>query len=143
MGERVHACLRGDGGREREGEGWVENGIAGDEAEVADGVFAVSLTCDNGGDGGLRACAGGGGHGDEERERAADLEQSAELRDGLFGTDDAGRGDLRRVDGRAAAEDEEAVAAVGTVLRGKLFNGFYARVRLNAGKDGQAHAAPL
>ena len=63
--------------------------------------------------------------------------------DGLIGADDAGCGDLCRVDGRAAAENEEAVAAVGAVLRGELLNGGDARVGLNAGKDGWANAAPL
>lgn len=121
----------------------VEDGVAGDQAEVADGVFTVLLSGDDGGDGGLRAGSGGGGNGDKERERAANLQESAELGDGLIGADDAGRGDLCRVDGRAAAEDEEAVAAVGAVLRGELLNGGDARVGLNAGKDGWADTAPL
>ena len=53
VGEGVHARLRGDGGRERERERGVEDGIAGDQAEVADGVFTVLLSGDDGGDGGL------------------------------------------------------------------------------------------
>ena len=53
MGEGVHARLRGDGGRERERERGVEDGVAGDQAEVADGVFTVLLSGDDGGDGGL------------------------------------------------------------------------------------------
>ena len=53
VGEGIHARLRGDGGRERERERGVEDGIAGDQAEVADGVFTVLLSGDDGGDGGL------------------------------------------------------------------------------------------
>ena len=53
VGEGVHARLRGDGGRERERERGVEDGVAGDQAEVADGVFTVLLSGDDGGDGGL------------------------------------------------------------------------------------------
>ena len=53
VGEGVHARLRGNGGRERERERGVEDGIAGDQAEVADGVFTVLLSGDDGGDGGL------------------------------------------------------------------------------------------
>lgn len=51
-----------------------------------------------------------------------------ELGDGLIGADDAGRGDLCRVDGASRRRGRGSCRAVGAVLRGELLNGGDARV---------------
>ena len=54
VGERVHAGLRRDGGREPDGEARVVHGVARDEHEVVDGVLVVrGRVGDHGGQGDL------------------------------------------------------------------------------------------
>ena len=123
--------------RQPRGKRRVEDRVARDKAEVGDRIFAVVASGDDGGDGRFRSRAGGGGDGDERRNAAANLQKSRERGKAPVRPDKKRRGGLGRVHRRAAADDEEAVAAVDAVLLGDFFDRFDRGVRLNGGKDGE------
>ena len=135
--QRVHAGFRRDVRRQPRGKRGVEDRVARDKAEVGDRIFAVVASGDDGGDGRFRSRAGGGGDGDERWDAAANLQKSRERGKAPVRPDKKRRGGLGRVHRRAAADDEEAVAAVDAVLFGDFFDRFDRGVRLNGGKDGE------
>ena len=68
MGQGVHCGVDGIALRQTEGQGGIEDGGKRDGLRVEDLALAVGLgLADDGGDGGLAAGTGGGGHGDEQQ----------------------------------------------------------------------------
>ena len=144
VGQRIHAGGGGQLPGQVEGHVRIEDCIMGDQREIVDGVFVVDfLVGDDGRQGGFAAGAGGGGHGDEQRQAVHHVEQALHLVQRLTGPHNAGAHGLGAVHGGTAAEGDEPLAAVFQVEPAGLLHVGHGGVRHRLVVDDAADVSSL
>ena len=133
MGQCIHAGLRRYRRAQCYGQLRIQYRVARHQAQIAYGIFMMGFIRDYGGNGGFRACACRGGHGDKGRDPPPHFHQAAQLRRGAVRPHDQGGRRFGRIHGRAAANGNKAVTSVSAVAAG---NG----LRLSTARIGR-HAA--
>ena len=112
VGERVHAGGGGDLWRQLAGHLRVQDRVLRHQVQIHQRVFVMGIGIgDDGGDGGLRAGSGRGGHGDIGRDLLPHLQQARHLAHLGLRPHDPGGGRLGRVHGGTATDGDEALAA--------------------------------
>ena len=108
VGQGVKAGVHGGAGRDADGHERVDDGAAGHEDRVVDGLFLRSVG-DHGDLGHLAAGAGGGGHGDDRKALVREGALAAVVFLGLAVAQGDGRGELGGVQRAAAADTDDGV----------------------------------
>ena len=122
VGQRVHAGGGGDHGRQAQGQLGIQHRAEGNQRKVIDGILVVGFAVgDDGGQGGLAAGTGGGGHGNEQRRGLQHLQQAPHFLQALARPGDARAHGLGAVHGGAAAHRDDGLAApIDVPLAGRL-----------------------